>query len=381
MAGGQRRREDDDAPETGCRPVDSQKGSIMTREEMSAARAAAEAESRRVVDAHCERLIKSGLATRAAATTTSPPPAARLVAAQEPQGAPVSVSRTAPDGKSGGKTVDSTRERPHGFLTQARLGFWFVFALFAIKTCTSLFGHPMGGGFAGVIIYGAPMLALLLLGTCFRDLVRPGLITALVLGIVEFSDFTVGTTVRFVRDESTGTTFLGLFLLFRLWALGDIIKGLRGTRHKNPIPSRCVESVGALREVLPPPVPADFHPTGETRNPESAPVGLDGGVTNDNNGGKTDMGKLNTAQRAVVAVVAPAVIFLIGYGIMEWLGNKHVFSGPHTEGGENYGGSHYSPSNWGHTWWMWALVMLAAGGVEFWWLKTPARREDADEKA
>lgn len=137
-----------------------------------------------------------------------------------------------------GNPVDNTRERPAGFMSQARFGFWFVFALFTIKVVVSVFRESMADRAVGLVLYGAPMIALLILGTRFHQKTRTKLVTALVLGILELLDYGGGLVMSWTQPgASTVSNSAAIWVLMRCWALGDLIKGLKGTRGTEAIPS------------------------------------------------------------------------------------------------------------------------------------------------
>jgi len=70
---------------------------------------------------------------------------------------------------------------------------------------------------------------------------------------------------------------------------------------------------------------------------------------------KTRM-KVNKTQQVIVAVVVPAIIFFISFGIMELLGNYSQWWRP-------------PPADFSESWWGWLLAVAIAGIFEFFWFR------------
>ncbi|MBI3987642.1 MAG: hypothetical protein HY343_12010 [Lentisphaerae bacterium] len=137
-----------------------------------------------------------------------------------------------------GNPVDRTRERPADFMGHAMYGFWFVFALFTTRVVVSIFHEAMAARVIGLIFYGTPMIVLLVLGSTFHQKTRVKLITALILGILESvfyaADLAVGLSSPATHSV---TSSMIIWSSFRVMALGNLIKGIRGTRGITAISS------------------------------------------------------------------------------------------------------------------------------------------------
>jgi len=65
----------------------------------------------------------------------------------------------------------------------------------------------------------------------------------------------------------------------------------------------------------------------------------------------------NPIQRIIVAIVAPIVIVLLGYGLMNILDNN----GPLRR--------HVSPDELDESWWLWLIIITCVGIFEYTWFR------------
>lgn len=77
----------------------------------------------------------------------------------------------------------------------------------------------------------------------------------------------------------------------------------------------------------------------------------------------------NPVQRAVVAVVVPFAILLLGWGVMSFINkNRYPF--------DNEWGWCFDPTELNESWWGWFLIVLAIGVFEYFWFRNRSRSDE-----
>ncbi len=80
-----------------------------------------------------------------------------------------------------------------------------------------------------------------------------------------------------------------------------------------------------------------------------------------NSGGMSQ--KVNAPQRLIIAIIAPLLLLVLGYGIIDMLIS-----------------SYDSPlEDFDETWWMWGLVLLLIGGFEYYWFSDRSANTTNDD--
>lgn len=87
----------------------------------------------------------------------------------------------------------------------------------------------------------------------------------------------------------------------------------------------------------------------------------------------------NPAQRVIVAFIMPAVIILLGWGLMSFIDSHYIYYDGMVQ--HKGWGWPFDPTNLNYSWWGWLLIILAIGVFEYLWFRTKSGNANYKYKA